>query len=125
MLDIVKSLKENSWVFRWKSDSKCVIAHRAEGRKQPVCEMLFPSGKDELGSAITEFLNKSPKQFPIDANIDWVLLRKQKLSLTKLLDNQRARLVHADDLSGILHLIDNIQDCAVESGKWTEKEVFG
>jgi len=57
-------------------------------------------------------------EFLIDGNIDWSLLREQKLTLSKI-------AVVENHLSGILHLIDDIQDRAVESGKWTEKEIFG
>ena len=49
-------------------------------------------------------------------NTDWTLLRKQKAFL----------LTFDDDLSsGLLHLVDAIQDAAVADGIATEVEVFG
>ncbi|TET59641.1 MAG: hypothetical protein E3J47_08130 [Candidatus Stahlbacteria bacterium] len=62
-------------------------------------------------------------KFLVDANIDWVLLRKQKLTLLEVIIPYFGET--EDNLIGILHLIDSIQDSAVKSGKWTEKEVFG
>lgn len=65
-------------------------------------------------------------EFLIDGNIDWKLLREQKQTLSKIVDpfyDPKPRNAH--HLYGILHLIDDIQDKAVESGKWTEKEIFG
>lgn len=123
MLDIVKSFKENGWIFKYEPSTKCINAYHAKGGKQSICEMISPAGKDELGLAIAEFLKKSPEQLPIDANIDWALLRKQKKSLMEVTIPYFGET--EDNLTGILHLIDNIQDSAVESGKWTEKEVFG
>lgn len=63
------------------------------------------------------------EKFQIDANIDWALLRKQKKSLMEVIVPYFGEI--EENLTGILHLIDNIQDSAVESGKWTEKEIFG
>jgi len=123
MPDIVKSFKKNGWVFRYHTYTKRIDAYDGKGGKQSICEMINSAGKDELGSAIVEFLNKSSKQLPIDSNIDWALLRKQKLALMEVIIPYFGET--EDNLTGILHLIDNIQDCAVESGKWTEKEVFG
>lgn len=56
-------------------------------------------------------------------NIDWNLLRKQKRSLLKTINNVNSE--GKDDLVGLLHLIDHIQDDAVETGEATEAEVFG
>jgi len=63
-------------------------------------------------------------------NIDWALLREQKedlLSVIHLLQSEsdESAQKQADSLIGILHLIDSIQDEAVDSGEFTEKEVFG
>lgn len=52
------------------------------------------------------------------ANMDWALLREQKRHLLKLCEQDRA--VH-----GVVHLIDSIQDAAVEDAVATEEEVFG
>jgi hypothetical protein len=58
--------------------------------------------------------------------IDWGLLKKQKASLLDVIetisskDNEQKK----DDLTGILHLIDAIQDYAVDSMGLQEDEVF-
>ena len=64
-------------------------------------------------------------EFLIDGNIDWALLRQQKKSLSEAIFNVPYFGETKDNLIGILHLIDNIQDSAIENGKWTEKEIFG
>jgi len=52
----------------------------------------------------------------INDNINWEDLRKQKEFL----------LNHGgDEAMGLVHLIDNVQDNAVESGKWEKEEIFG
>lgn len=49
-------------------------------------------------------------------NIDWALLRSQKAYLLNLPE--------CDELNGIISLIDAIQDEAVDSGEFSEQEVF-
>lgn len=56
-------------------------------------------------------------------NINWNLLRKQKRSLLKAINNVNSE--GKDDLVGLLHLINYIQDDAVKTGEATEAEVFG
>lgn len=58
---------------------------------------------------------------------DWNLLREQKESLLYAIyeDEESGNSDRADFLQGILHFIDHIQDTAVESGKWSEEDVFG
>ena len=53
---------------------------------------------------------------PMDLNINWALLREQKLWLLT------QESPHAD---GLIHLIDAVQDQAVATGSATEIEVFG
>ena len=55
--------------------------------------------------------------------IDWALLRQQKLSLLQAIEE--AHPVIAQDLEGILHLIDHIQDEAAANSEIGIKEVFG
>lgn len=50
------------------------------------------------------------------ANVDWSLLREQKLWLLTH-DNPHA--------AGLVHLLDSIQDHAVNNGSASEIEVFG
>ena len=126
--DIIKSFLKDRWVFRYKPSTKKIKAYHPRDSIQPVCEIKLVAGADDFGLALAKFLNTPPKGFSIDSNIDWALLRKQKATLLSLIAHSQIEsdvVCCEDDLSGILHLIDNIQDSAVESGKWTEKEIFG
>jgi len=50
-------------------------------------------------------------------NIDYALLRKQKSSLLELLSDEKSLTAkHHMSLDGILYLLDNLQDYAVETG---------
>lgn len=70
---------------------------------------------------------------PLDAllnNIDWSLLREQKQQLLHSIDlydlpsqGEVARATR-DRLVGIVHLLDALQDCAVQTGM-PEDKVFG
>ena len=51
--------------------------------------------------------------------IDWDLLNQQKLSLLSIRKRQRKGSPEAEALSGIIHLLDALQDEAVEKGLWT------
>lgn len=59
-------------------------------------------------------------------NPDWAQLRIQKLTLLNLIDEAENNHLtkRKDDLTGILHLIDYLQDQGFESGVWTAGEVF-
>ena len=54
-------------------------------------------------------------------DIDWEFLRKQKLWLLKLGDGPAAI---PDEAYGLIHLLDAIQDFAVDVMEVSEKEVF-
>ena len=60
-------------------------------------------------------------------NIDYPLLRQQKLTLLKVIDRSSAFRYkqEEEDLTGILHLIDSIQEDAVDEEGIPETEVFG
>lgn len=59
-------------------------------------------------------------------NIDWKLLRKQKLTLVKLTNStQLFSNKVISDLQGILNLIDALQDETIIKQNKSEKEVFG
>ena len=57
-------------------------------------------------------------------HIDWELLREQKEILSNLseVSNYQKEI---DAIEGILNLLDEFQDVAVEEGYATEEEVFG
>lgn len=56
--------------------------------------------------------------------INWRLLKKQKLSLLNVLDGRLLSKEEEDDLTGILHLLDYLQDCAVDEHGLPEEDVF-
>lgn len=55
--------------------------------------------------------------------IDWALLRSQKLTLVQVIGTSPPTV--AEDLTGILHLIDALQDEAAANSEIGIKEVFG
>ena len=54
--------------------------------------------------------------------IDWKMLKFQKLILLRVIKKNPD---HAEDLRGILHLIDGLQDFAVGEAGYPEEDVFG
>lgn len=65
-------------------------------------------------------------QFLINGNIDWSDLRTQKKVLIDIInETKNDNPIRRDSLLGLLHLIDDVQDNAVESGIWEEEEIFG
>lgn len=58
-----------------------------------------------------------------DMNIDWALLRSQKLTLIQVIGVSPPTV--AEDLSGILHLIDALQDEAAADHRIGINAVFG
>ena len=51
-------------------------------------------------------------------NVDWDLLHEQKLVLLEMLNNVSSESIVGQALSGIIHLLDSLQDEAVEQGRW-------
>ena len=56
-------------------------------------------------------------------NIDWALLRSQKLTLVQVINAMPPTV--AEDLTGILHLIDAIQDDDAANSEIGIEAVFG
>jgi hypothetical protein len=56
--------------------------------------------------------------------IDWVALKNQKLTLLNAIDMYLPYHTASNDLTGILHLLDAIQDFAVDELGIPEKDVF-
>ena len=50
--------------------------------------------------------------------VDWGLLHRQKLVLLAIRKRQRDGLAEAEALSGIIHLLDALQDDAAADGRW-------
>lgn len=71
-------------------------------------------------------LRPSPPLSPEELirNIDWKLLNEQKQRLAELLDLTQLQQEDYGALEGILSLLDEIQDCAVDYLEIPEKEVF-
>jgi hypothetical protein len=51
-------------------------------------------------------------------HIDWDLLHEQKLSLLRLLEREPYDSSEAEALSGIINLLDTLQDEAADAGIW-------
>ena len=51
--------------------------------------------------------------------VDWDLLHRQKLILLKLRQRQPEGSAETDALSGVIHLLDALQDDAAAIGRWT------
>ena len=51
--------------------------------------------------------------------VDWNLLHRQKLVLLSIRARQRHGSREEQALSGIIHLLDALQDEAAENGRWT------
>ena len=50
--------------------------------------------------------------------VDWDLLHRQKLALLAMRKRRREGSPEAEALSGIIHLLDALQDDAVTDGRW-------
>ena len=61
----------------------------------------------------------------IYANMDWDKLRKQKITLYRLLDENCDNDITKADLDGVIGMIDTIQDHAVDVCGISEDKVFG
>ena len=51
-------------------------------------------------------------------NVDWDLLHEQKLVLLEMRNSVPDESTAGQALSGIIHLLDALQDEAVEQGRW-------
>ena len=51
--------------------------------------------------------------------VDWALLHRQKLTLLELRQRQPQGSAEADALSGVVHLLDALQDDAAACGRWS------
>ena len=61
-------------------------------------------------------------------NVDWNLLHQQKLLLLKMLECHQDGSSEAEALSGIINLLDTLQDEAADAGTWAfpgEQETEG
>jgi len=68
--------------------------------------------------------NSKKKECLIDfGNVDWALLRKQKEYLFN--EVLAAKGEQQEILNGVVCFLDHIMDSAVESGAFTDEEVFG
>lgn len=52
-------------------------------------------------------------------NVDWNLLHQQKRVLLEMLECQRDGSPEAEALSGIINLLDTLQDEAADAGLWS------
>lgn len=54
----------------------------------------------------------------LDMGVDWDLLHQQKLILLEMRQDQPDDSPEADAITGIVHLLDSLQDDAVGLGLW-------
>ena len=61
------------------------------------------------------------------SEVDWELLRKQKLHLLEILNDENSSITaeHHASIEGIVSFLDSIQDGVVDTGKLSEEKVFG
>lgn len=92
-----------------------------------VWEKISPITIDSLIELIESSLPIEGEDIPdLFKNIDWGMLRKQKLSLLaaqEYFENKHVAEV-ATDLQGIINLIDGLQDTAVDVYGFEEEKVF-
>ena len=55
-------------------------------------------------------------------NVDWDLLHRQKFVLLAMLDRQPSNAPEAEALSGLINLLDALQDDAADAGIWSFPE---
>lgn len=60
-----------------------------------------------------------------EVNLDWELLREQKLALYDVAYSSDCSLKVTRALEGLISLLDHLQDSAIESQQSTELDVFG
>lgn len=105
---------ENGDIKRWCNITK--LGNLAVKKyNDKVVKYLKQGHGDYMPKAVKEIFEK----------IDWNLLKDQKLDILNFqagVSVNKKRLL--DSLSGIIHLIDAIQDAAVDSGMFPEHEVF-
>ena len=65
-------------------------------------------------------INKKVLTIEFPLGINWRLLRDQKLAVLQCINSDEDEL-----LQGVLHLLDYLQDTAVDTGQKTKLEVFG
>ena len=58
-------------------------------------------------------------------NVDWELLRDQKLYVLHMVNDKSRSSQERSVLDGLIHFIDAFQDWTVDQGNATEKDVFG
>lgn len=90
---------------------------------------LFMNAKDdkqvEFGKGMKHILDIFNEASYVN-KMDWEMLRAQKLSLLQIIEKLRGMKDNerADDLTGILHLIDALQDFAVDELEISSTIVF-
>lgn len=98
-----------------------------EGAEDMSCEQLI----DLIEGGVNQFKTYIVKHSKpnVIQNIDWVMLREQKASLLYIISvlqcNNDNDSEHGDNLTGILHLVDAIQDHAVDINCVDKDIVFG
>jgi hypothetical protein len=94
---------------------------------QPVEYLSVKELLEMIESSVDDDLNKdNTPQFMFE--IDWELLREQKEKIIDLADDEEHKRFTPEEITvfdGIIHLIDAIQDYAVDECEFPTQEVFG
>jgi hypothetical protein len=64
------------------------------------------------------FLTERRTMFDALNGVDWDLLHRQKLTLVEWLSGQPPKPPQLEEMWGVVHLLDSLQDDAVAYGRW-------
>lgn len=75
---------------------------------------------------MSNYLRESPTLTPTELfeNIDWKLLKEQKHILLEMMDNSPIELHHVEAIEGVIMLINDLQDIAVDYYNKDENLIF-
>jgi hypothetical protein len=113
---------------------KCPHVPHNPDTMQTVCELcsaeVFNDPSTGLWMTQTETVPAKPTPFTSGEvcamlKIDFNLLRRQKLALIELKPGTTVTSEQSAAAEGLLNILDAIQDQALRSGEYTEKQIFG
>ena len=89
--------------------------------KRKRCDWTFSAPEETSGQGFSQETENAQAKNLLDA-VDWEMLSQQKATLLKVMDKLSDE--ELSDLKGILHLLDNIQDFAVDTLGMSQGLVF-
>jgi hypothetical protein len=125
MKAIVKATGKKVSVIDWGSNLHPRYWDKSQGYN--ASELIFPDkapcscgGKCQKAASLTT--PAATKLFL--SGIDWALLRRQKAALVKLSNKDTVSKADQHNLAGIIHLLDGLQDFAVDEAGLPTQTVF-